>query len=44
MLGKKGNNFTEMLADMGQMRARYLEVSNYVTNSQLGGANLEYDK
>ena len=28
---------------MGQMKARYLDLSNFVTNSQLGGANLEYD-
>ena len=28
---------------MDEIAGRYLEISNHVTNSQLGGANFEYD-
>lgn len=36
-------NFNEMKTDMDLIAGRYLEISNTVTNQQLGGANLEYD-
>lgn len=29
---------------MDEIAGRYLELSNHVTNQQLGGANIEYDQ